>query len=93
MTPCEHFFHYKCLFTWLSKSNENIKCPNCNFLFIGDEDVEKLILNANNINNHNNNNYSSSNISSSNNISNSGSRRNFSITSNNMRILRLNINN
>ena len=93
MTPCEHFFHYKCLFTWLSKSNEHIKCPNCNFLFINDEEIEKLILNANNIHNHNNNNYSTSNISSSNNISNSGSRRNFSITSNNMRILRLNINN
>ena len=86
-TPCEHYFHYICLFSWLSKNHENMKCPNCNFQFVNEND--KLILNSNNFHHR----YSSSNNYIFNNISRSGSRRNINISSNNMRILSLNINN
>ena len=86
-TPCEHYFHYICLFSWLSKNHENMKCPNCNFQFVNEND--KLILNSNNFHHR----YSSSNNYIFNNISRSGSTRNINISSNNMRILSLNINN
>lgn len=82
MTPCDHFFHYKCIYSWLSKNLKNAKCPNCNYAFINVDDG-KLILNVN----HNLSNYENSSINRLH------SRRNISITSGNIRNIRLNLSN
>ena len=82
MTPCKHYFHYKCLYTWLIKSKEDLKCPNCNYNLIEEEETQKIIIN--------NNNSFSNNINS---ISRFGTRRNLSSSSDNYnRNMRLNLN-
>ena len=82
MTPCEHFFHFKCIYSWLNKNIKNAKCPNCNYALIN-ADEGKLILNVN----HNFSNYENSSINRLH------SRRNISVTSGNNRIIRLNLSN
>ena len=78
-------FHHKCLKEWLNKNQENMKCPNCNYILISEEEIEKLNLNTNH-----NMNYSSS-INNFNNISRFGNRRTFNINSERTgRIIRLN---
>lgn len=82
MTPCKHYFHYKCLYTWLIKSKEDLKCPNCNYNLIEEEETQKIIIN--------NNNSFSNNINS---ISRFGTRRNLNSSSDNYnRNMRLNLN-
>ena len=82
MTPCDHIFHYKCIYSWLNKNLKNAKCPNCNYALIN-IDEGKLILNVN----HNFSNYENSSINRL------QSRRNISVTTGNIRIIRLNLSN
>ena len=34
ITPCHHIFHNNCIQNWLVKNNSEMKCPNCNYIFI-----------------------------------------------------------
>jgi hypothetical protein len=45
VTPCQHVFHYKCLFNWLMKKDSTFKCPVCNFNLLDSKiENEKFII-------------------------------------------------
>ena len=57
VTPCQHVFHYKCLFNWLMKKDSTFKCPVCNFNLLDSKiENEKFIIRINRRNKQGNNN-------------------------------------
>ena len=81
MTLCDHLFHYQCIYSWLNKNIKNAKRPNYNYALIN---VVEGKLNIN----HNFSNYENSSS-----INRLHSRRNISMTTSNIRIIRLNLSN